>query len=303
MFADSVLIDDDVISMVRKCIPLAPLHNPGNLAGIEAAMAVLPNIHHVAVFDTAFHCTIPEHAFMYALPYEFYEKHRLRRYGFHGTSHRYVSSKACELLGIDIRKAKIITCHLGNGASVAAINGGISVDTSMGFTPLEGLMMGTRCGDIDPSIHKFLMQVEDFSIVELDNVLNKQSGLLGISGISSDIRDVQKAADEGNERARLAIHMFCYRIKKYVGAYAAAMGGIDILIFTAGIGENNPGIRAGVCNGLEFLGVKLDPEKNDCMGETRVISSDRSRVNVLSVLTDEELVIAFDTYEIASRCG
>jgi len=301
MFASSVLIDDAVISMIRKCIPLAPLHNPANLAGIEAAMWLLPDVPQVAVFDTAFHQTMPEYAFMYALPYEFYEKYQLRRYGFHGTSHRYVSLKACELIGLDMRRAKIITCHLGNGSSVAAIDRGKSVDTSMGFTPLEGLMMGTRCGDIDPSIHKFLMEAEGFNIGEVDNILNKQSGLLGVSGVGSDIRDVQKATGKGNKRARLAIRMFCYRIKKYIGAYAAAMGGVDVLVFTGGIGENNPRIRAEVCGRLKFMGVEIDHVRNRAIGETKVLSSDKSRVKVLAVVTDEEFVIASDTYEIITR--
>ena len=301
MFASSVLIDGEVISMIRKCIPLAPLHNPANLAGIEATIALLPDVPQVAVFDTAFHQTMPEFAFMYALPYELYEKHQLRRYGFHGTSHRYVSAKACEMLGLDMARMKIITCHLGNGSSVAAIDRGRSVDTSMGFTPLEGLIMGTRCGDLDPSVHKFLMETEGIGIVEVDNILNKQSGLLGISGVGSDIRDVQKATREGNRRARLAIRMFCYRIKKYIGAYAAAMGGLDVLIFTGGIGENNPRIRAEVCGRLKFMGIEIDHVSNRTTGETKVVSGDKSCVKVLAVLTDEEFVIASDTYEIITR--
>jgi acetate kinase len=301
MFANSVLIDESVISMIQTCIPLAPLHNPANLAGIEAAVAHLPNVPQVAVFDTAFHQTMPDYAYMYPLPYEFYEEYRLRRYGFHGTSHRYVSAKACEFLGVDIARMKMVTCHLGNGSSVAAVDGGRSVDTSMGFTPLEGLMMGTRCGDIDPSIHKFIIEKENIGIIEVDNILNKRSGLLGIGGVTSDIRDVLNAADAGNERARLALRMFCYRIKKYIGAYAAAMGGLDILVFTAGIGENNPPIRTDACAGLEFLGVKLDPARNEMKGMTGLISADNSRVKVLSVLTDEELVIASDTYKIVTN--
>ncbi len=301
MFADSVLIDDAVIAMIRQCIPLAPLHNPANLAGIEAAMSHLPNVPQVAVFDTAFHQTMPDYAYMYALPYEFYDEYRLRRYGFHGTSHRYVSARGCEFLGLDIGKVKLITCHLGNGSSAAAVDKGKSVDTSMGFTPLEGLMMGTRCGDIDPSIHKFIMKNENIDIIEMDNILNKRSGLLGISGVSSDIRDVLKAADEGQEHSILALKMFCYRIKKYIGAYAAAMGGLDLLIFTAGIGENCPSIRADSCAGLEFLGVKLDPERNEMKGTTGLLSTDDSRVKVMAVTTDEELVIASDTYEIVSK--
>jgi len=299
-FASSVLISDEVVETIRECIPLAPLHNPPNLAGIEATLNLLPGIPQVVVFDTAFHQTIPEHAYIYPLPYELYENHRVRRYGFHGTSHRYVSSKACEFLGLDITRTKIISCHLGNGSSIAAVAGGKSVDTSMGFTPLEGLMMGTRCGDIDPSIHKFISEAEDMSLVELDNLLNRESGFLGVSGVSSDIRDVHKAADEGNVRARLALRISNYRIRKYIGAYAAAMGGVDVVVFTAGIGENNPDIRAASCEGLEFLGVKLDPERNECTGEMNIISSDDSRVKVVVVPTDEELVIASDTYEIVS---
>ena len=300
-FASSVRISDEVVETIRECIPLAPLHNPPNLAGIEATLNLLPGVPQVAVFDTAFHQTIPEHAYIYPLPYELYENHRVRRYGFHGTSHRYVSSKACEFLGLDITRTKIITCHLGNGSSIAAVASGKSVDTSMGFTPLEGLMMGTRCGDIDPSIHKFISEAEDMSLVELDNLLNRESGFLGVSGVSSDIRDVHKAADEGNVRARLALRISNYRIRKYIGAYAAAMGGVDVIVFTAGIGENNPDIRAASCEGLEFLGVKLDQARNDCRGEMKIISSDDSRVKVVTVPTDEELVIASDTYKIVSE--
>jgi acetate kinase len=297
-FAASVLITEEVISTIRECIPLAPLHNPANLAGIEATRELLPDAPQVAVFDTAFHQTMPEHAFIYPLPYEFYETYRLRRYGFHGTSHRYVSSKACEFSGMDLGAAKIITCHLGNGSSIAAVDRGKSVDTSMGFTPLEGLMMGTRCGDIDPSIHRFLMEAEGLSIGELNGLLNRHSGLLGVSGISSDIRDVRKAAEEGSKQARIALDIYCYRIRKYIGAYAAAMGGVDVVVFTAGIGENNPDVRAESCRGLGFLGIEIDPERNACIGELRLISSDTGRVKVLTVPTDEELMIAADTYEI-----
>lgn len=299
-FASAVLIDDEVVATIRECILLAPLHNPPNLAGIEAALNLLPDVPQVAVFDTAFHQTMPAHAYIYPLPYELYETYRLRRYGFHGTSHRYVSRKGCEFLGLDLRVTKIITCHLGNGSSIAAVDGGKSVDTSMGFTPLEGLMMGTRCGDIDPSIHKFLIESEEMNITELDNLLNRQSGLLGVSGVSSDIRDVHKAAEGGNRKARLALDIFSYRIRKYIGAYAAAMGGVDVIVFTAGIGENNPDVRADSCRGLEFMSVEIDPERNDCSGELKTISSDASRVKVVTVPTDEELVIASDTYEIVS---
>jgi acetate kinase len=301
MFASSVVIDADVVAEIRKCITLAPLHNPANLAGIEATLAILPGTPQVAVFDTAFHHSMPEHAFMYPLPYEFYEKYRLRRYGFHGTSHRYVSGKACEMLGINIAEARIITCHLGNGSSIAAIRGGRSIDTSMGFTPLEGLMMGTRSGDVDPSIHKFLMENETLSISEIDNILNKHSGLLGVSGISSDIRDVHAAAENGDRRAKLAIDMFCYRAKKYIGAYAAALGGADVIVFTGGIGEHNPYIRSAICGGLQFMGVIIDEKRNDVRGRSDIISAEESKVKVMSVLTDEELVIASDTYEIVTR--
>jgi acetate kinase len=299
-FASSVLITDEVVSTIRECISLAPLHNPPNLAGIEATLKLLPHVPQVAVFDTAFHQTMPDYAYIYPLPYEMYEAYRLRRYGFHGTSHRYVHSRACEFLGIDPAEAKVITCHLGNGSSVAAIDGGKSVDTSMGFTPLEGLMMGTRCGDIDPSIHKFILEAEGMDLTSLDNLLNRQSGLLGVSGVSSDLRDVHNAAEEGNKRAKLALEMYTYRIRKYIGAYAAGMGGVDVIVFTAGIGENNPDIRAASCEGLEFLGAEIDAGRNDCRGEVRVISTDEGRVKVMTIPTDEEFVIASDTYEIVN---
>jgi acetate kinase len=297
-FASSVLITDEVVSTIRECIALAPLHNPANLAGIEATLKLLPDVPQVAVFDTSFHQTMPDYAYIYPLPYEYYKAYRIRRYGFHGTSHRYVHARACEYLGRDPSDVKVITCHLGNGSSIAAIDRGRSVDTSMGFTPLEGLMMGTRCGDIDPSIPKFILEAEGMDLIGLDNLLNRQSGLLGVSGVSSDIRDVHKASEVGNQRARLALAIFVYRVRKYIGAYAAAMGGLDAIVFTAGIGENNPDIRAASCEGLGFIGVEIDPARNDCMGELRLISTDSCRVKVLTIPTDEEYVIASDTYEI-----
>lgn len=299
-FTSSVLITDEVIEMIRECIPLAPLHNPANLAGIEAAMAAVPHVPMVAVFDTAFHQTMPDYSYMYALPYELYEKHRIRRYGFHGTSHRYVSDRAAKIVGRPKEKLKIITAHLGNGASMTAVKFGKSMDTTMGYTPLEGLYMGTRCGNLDPAIPLALQREMKLSFSEVDHLLNKKSGMLGVSGISSDMRDLEEAAEKGNKRAILALSMYAYMVKKYIGAYAAAMEGLDVLVFTAGIGENSWLIREKSCQGLEFLGIEIDRDKNKRMirGKEGSISTDESRVEVLVIPTNEELVIARDTRDI-----
>ncbi|MCL2072606.1 MAG: acetate kinase [Marinilabiliaceae bacterium] len=300
-FNSSVLITDEVIKKMEECIDLAPLHNPPNLKGIAAISGLLPKVPQVGVFDTAFHQTMPQYAYMYATPYSLYEKYGLRRYGFHGTSHRYVSQRACEILNVDFKTQKIITCHLGNGASIAAIKDGKSIDTSMGFTPIEGLMMGTRCGDLDVGAVTFLMDKENLGIGGISNLLNKTSGMLGISGISSDMRDIEAAMDKGDEKAKLGNTMFCYRIKKYIGAYSAALGGIDILVFTGGIGENADNIRKEVCEGLEYMGIYFDHSKNKGMrGKETDISADNSKVKVLIVPTNEELVIAQDTMMIVN---
>ncbi len=300
-FADSVKIDADVIAQIEEVSDLAPLHNPPNLAGIKECQKLLPDKPQVAVFDTAFHQTMPAAAYIYALPYEYYEKYGIRRYGFHGTSHKFVARRAAELLPKEKEESKIITCHLGNGASVAAVDGGKSVDTSMGLTPLEGLVMGTRCGDIDPAIVPFLQKREGLSPEEIDNVMNKESGLLGISGVSNDSRDISEAVEDGNERAKLAEDVFQYRVKKYIGAYAAAMGGLDAIVFTAGIGENASEIRAGILSELEFLGFELDEEENNKRGEELEISTSDSEVKVFVIPTNEELVIAKDTAAIVAE--
>ncbi len=301
-FSGSVLITDEVMEALRENIDLAPLHNPPNILGIEACQELMPNIPHVGVFDTAFHATIPDYAYMYALPYEYYEKYKIRRYGFHGTSHRYVSQRAAEIIGKPIEELKIITLHMGNGVSFAAVKNGKSVETTMGFTPLEGMVMGTRSGDIDPAIVIYLMEKEGLSTKEIYNILNKKSGLLGLSGISNDMRDVQKEKANGNKRARIAVGVFVHRAKKYIGAYAAIMGGLDALVFTAGIGENDRLIRRDVCKGLEFLGVEFDDEANNRVGaEEAIISKPSSRVKVLLVPTNEELMIARDTKEIVDN--
>lgn len=300
-FASSVLIDGDVMAALEDCIPLAPLHNPANITGIKACQAVMPSTPMVAVFDTAFHQTMPAKSYIYALPYEYYEQDKVRRYGFHGTSHRYVATRAAAILGKDIKDMKIITCHLGNGSSVAAIAGGKSLDTSMGFTPLAGLPMGTRVGDIDAGIMEYLMHKHNMGIEEMLDVLNKKSGVLGISGVSSDFRDIESAAAGGNKRASLALENFRYRVKKLVGGYAAAMGGVDAIVFTAGLGENDADTRMDVASGLEFMGVKMDAEANKTRGKETVISASDSKVAVLLVPTDEELVIAIDTAEIAGK--
>ena len=297
-FASSVLITDEVMAAIEECNPLAPLHNPANIIGIKACQALMPNTPMVAVFDTAFHQTMPPVAYTYALPYEYYEQDKVRRYGFHGTSHKYVSQRAAVMLGKPIEELKLISCHLGNGSSITAINGGKSVDTSMGFTPLAGLPMGTRCGDIDAGILEYLMNKHGYNIDEMLNILNKKSGVLGISGVSSDFRDLEDAAPKGNQRAQLALDSFDYNVKKLIGAYAAAMSGVDAIIFTAGVGENGPDTRANVVSGLEYMGVKLDAEKNNTRGKEVDVATDDSKVRVLVIPTNEELMIAMDTAAI-----
>ncbi|MGL4548726.1 acetate/propionate family kinase [Eubacterium aggregans] len=299
-FASSVIIYDEVIAKMEDCSELAPLHNPANLIGIRACQEVLPGIPMVGVFDTAFHQTMPLEAYVYPLPYEMYEKYRVRKYGFHGTSHRFVSTEAAKLLGEDIKNLKLISCHLGNGASIAAVRFGKSVDTSMGMTPLAGLMMGTRCGDIDPAIIFYLLE-QGFSREAIDKMLNNESGVLGISGISSDFRDVEVAANAGNERAIVAIKIFNYRVRTTIGAYVAAMDGVDGIIFTAGLGENSSTDRAEICNGLKYLGITLDKEKNSKRGEPMVITTPESRTKVMVIPTNEELMIARDTVELTSK--
>lgn len=304
-FADSALITPEVKKTIRECVDLAPLHNPANLTGIEACEQAMPNIPQVAVFDTAFHQTMPAHAFMYALPYEIYKQYGVRRYGFHGTSHQFVARRAAELMGKPIEELKIVTCHLGNGSSITAVDGGNSIDTSMGLTPLAGVPMGTRSGDIDPAIIKFLLEKEDEdahmdTIQDVDRILNKQSGVLGISGVSSDFRDLYDAADSGNERAQLALDMFIYSVKKFVGAYAAAMNGLDAIVFTAGVGENTPDVRLRVCNGLAFMGVEIDESLNDTREECDLATAS-SKVRVFNIPTNEELVIAQDTVRLANE--
>lgn len=295
MFSGSVLITQEVKDALKKCIELAPLHNPPNIIGIEATEKMLPNVPMVGVFDTAFHQTMPEKAFLYGLPYELYKKYGIRRYGFHGTSHKYVSLKAAKLLNKPVEELRIVTCHLGNGSSIAAVKSGNSIDTSMGFTPLEGLVMGTRCGDIDPAIVFFLMKKEGMEYEDVNNYLNKQSGVLGISGVSSDFRDIEEAAQSGDRRAELALDIFAYNAKKYIGSYAAAMGGIDAVVFTAGIGENSSSMRENICDGLEFLGITIDTEKNKTRGREIDISKPDSKVRVLVIPTNEELMIARET--------
>ena len=301
-FSASVLIDDDVKEKIRECYDIAPLHNPANMTGIEAITALMPGVPQVGVFDTAFHQTMPAKAFMYALPYKYYTEDGVRRYGFHGTSHRYVSGKVCEFLGVSPEGKKIITCHIGNGASMAAIVDGKCVDTSMGLTPVEGPMMGTRVGDVDPGALTYLMTKHGLSAAELQNIINKESGVLGVSGVSNDMREIEAAIAEGNERARLALDMYMLRITKYIGAYAAEMGGVDIIVFTGGVGENQAGLRADVCESLGFMGVEIDKKVNaGIRGVDAVISSVNSRVTVCVIPTDEELMIARDTMDIVSR--
>ncbi len=294
-FSGSVVIDEAVKEGMRECIPLAPLHNPANLIGIEACEKVMPKVPQVGVFDTAFHQTMPEEAFLYGIPYEYYEKYKIRRYGFHGTSHNYVSGKAAEMLGKPIEQLKIITCHLGNGSSVAAVKNGKVIDTTMGLTPLAGILMGTRSGDLDPAIVTFLMEKENLDIDGINEVLNKKSGVFGVSGVSSDFRDLDTASKEGNKRAQAALKMFSYGIKKYIGAYCAAMGGTDAVVFTAGVGENDGAMRAAIVDGLEFLGIKIDAEKNKLRGEAIDISAEGALVRTLVIPTDEEMMIATET--------
>lgn len=299
--SDSVLITDEVIEVIRECIPLGPLHNPAQLKGIEACKAVMNGVPMVAVFDTAFHQTLPKMAYLYALPYEYYEKYGIRKYGFHGTSHRFVSKRVAELVNKPIEKLNIITCHLGQGASLCAVKGGKSIDTSMGFTPLAGVPMGTRCGDIDPSIVTFLMKKENLTPDEMDKIMNKKSGKLGVSGISSDDRDIEAEIKNGNERAKLAIDTFAYQVIGYIGRFAAQMNGVDIITFAGGVGENGIEVRKQICDSLSFLGVNIDENKNNCRGKEVEITTPDSKVKVFVVPTNEELTIARDTMEIVNH--
>ena len=301
LFSGSVVITNEVKQALEQCTPLAPLHNPANLIGIAACEKAMPGVPEVAVFDTAFHQTMPALAYMYALPYELYEKYKIRRYGFHGTSHRYVSAKAAELLGRPLEELKLVTCHLGNGSSVTAVDHGKSVDTSMGFTPLEGVMMGTRCGSLDPAILTFLMHQGGLDADAIDRLMNKDSGLRGVSGVSSDFRDLSAAIEQGNKRAELAVDMFYYSVKKYIGAYAAAMGGLDAVVFTAGIGENNSDGRLQIVKGLEFMGIQIDQEKNSRRGVALDVSAQDASVRTLVIPTDEEMMIAMDTMELTRK--
>ncbi|HAL63117.1 MAG TPA: acetate kinase [Clostridiales bacterium] len=295
-FADSCIINDDVMKAIKDCIPLAPLHNPANIVGYEACKALMPNVPQVAVFDTAFHQTMPKKAYMYAIPYELYEKNKIRKYGFHGTSHKFVSKEAEEMMGR--KDLKLVTCHLGNGSSVSAVACGKCVDTSMGFTPLDGVIMGTRSGSIDPAVVTYLIDNCGMTAKEVDTMLNKKSGVLGVSGFSSDFRDLTDAANSGNERADLAVNMFYYSVKKLIGTYAAAMGGIDALVFTGGIGENDAAYRLAITEGLEFMGIKLDKEKNNVRGVKRDVSAEGASVRTLVIPTNEELMIALDTQRL-----
>lgn len=294
-FADSFIIDGKVKEALKKCIPLAPLHNPPNITGIEACEKIMPGIPQVAVFDTAFHQTMPPEAYMYALPYGLYEKYKIRKYGFHGTSHKYVAGEAAKMLGRPLEELKLITCHLGNGSSVAAVKCGKCVDTSMGFTPLDGVVMGTRSGSMDPAVVTFLMESEHMNPTEMNTFMNKKCGVLGVSGVSSDFRDLTTAAQDGNEHAQLALDMFYYSVKKYIGAYAVAMGGVDAVVFTAGVGENDAPARARIIEGLEFMGIKADPEKNAKRGVQIDVSTEDAAVKTLVIPTNEELMIALDT--------
>lgn len=301
-FSESVILNKEALDAITACNDLAPLHNPANLKGVAAVSALLPGLPQVGVFDTAFHQTMPDYAYMYAIPYELYEKYGIRRYGFHGTSHRYVSKRVCEFLGIQPEGTRIITCHVGNGGSVSAIKDGKCIDTSMGLTPLEGLMMGTRSGDIDAGAVTFIMEKEGLNATGVSNLLNKKSGLLGVSGVSSDMREIQAAVDAGNEKANLAQTMYYYRIKKYIGTYAAALGGVDVIVFTGGVGENKDDSRERACEGLEFMGVKLDKELNKTIhGEEAVISTPDSKVKVVVIPTNEELMIATDTMTLLQK--
>lgn len=303
-FQGSCYLDDETIKGIEDCSDLAPLHNPANLKGIYAMRNLLPKVQQVGVFDTSFHQTMPDYSFMYALPYSLYKKYGIRRYGFHGTSHSYVSRRACEILGLDYSTPKIITCHLGNGASITAIRHGKSMDTSMGLTPVEGLIMGTRSGDVDAGVLTLIMEKEEIDYSSLNTLLNKHSGVLGISGISSDMREIESAATEGDDRSNLAIRMYNYRVKKYIGAYAAAMGGVDLLIFTGGVGENGCDARENICKGLDFIGIDFDKQKNnEARGKEMIISKNKSKVTVMVVPTNEELVIATETCDIVEHRG
>ncbi|OWZ84901.1 acetate/propionate family kinase [Natranaerobius trueperi] len=298
-FSESVVINDEVMSALDRCISLAPLHNPPNIYGIEAAKENVPGVTQVAVFDTAFHQSMPKKSYLYGLPYEYYEKHSIRRYGFHGTSHKYVANRAAEMLGKPLNELKLITCHLGNGASVAAIDKGESVDTSMGLTPLEGLVMGTRSGSLDPAIIKYLMDKEDLTIEEVDTILNKKSGVLGLSEVSNDFRDIEKATEDGNEKAKTALDVFYYNVRKYVGSYLATLNGADAVIFTAGLGENSPGVREAVTEDMSYAGIELDKEKNQVRGKETDVSKDNASCKVLVIPTNEELMIARETKALA----
>ncbi len=300
-FKGSALINKATKDEIQACAMMAPLHNPANLLGITVCEELMPNVPQVAVFDTAFHQTMPEYVYLYALPYEIYTKYRLRKYGFHGTSHKYVAEKAAEAMGKDIKDLRIVTCHLGNGASVTAVNKGKSMDTSMGYTPMEGLAMGTRVGDVDPAVVPFLMKHENLSAQGVEDLMNKKSGVLGLSGVSSDFRDIEDAAAAGNDRAQLALDVFAYKVKKYIGSFVAVMGGVDAIVFTAGLGENAIGMRAKICEGLEFLGTKIDAERNNVRGKLREISEEGSKVKLFLIPTNEELVIARDTKEICEK--
>ena len=297
-FVCSQLITDQVVAQLEKCSVFAPLHNPANILGIKAVSAVLPTVPQVGVFDTAFHQTMPAYAYMYALPYEYYDKYRIRRYGFHGTSHKYVSAKGAKFAGLDLNYSKIITCHLGNGSSIAAVVNGKSIDTTMGFTPLEGLIMGTRCGNVDPDVVTYIQEKEGLSPAEMSKVLNKKSGFIGLSGVSSDARDLNEAANEGNAKAKLTLKKLTYDITKFIGAYAAAMNGVDLIVFTGGIGENNSRLRRRVCENLTYLGVKFDYDANIVRGEDAMLALPDSKVKVALITTNEELMIARDTMEI-----
>ena len=301
-FSESVVITDEVVENVKKCIDLAPLHNPSTLKGVAAVTELIPGVPQVGVFDTAFPQTMPQRAFMYALPYEYYEKYGVRRYGFHGTSHRFVSKRACEFLGIDYNKARIITAHIGNGASMCAIKDGKCIDTSMGLTPTEGLMMGTRVGDVDPGALVFIGEKEGLSMAQLSEVINKKSGVLGVSGVSSDMREIEDAIAQGNERAKLALEMYDYRIKKYVGAFTAVMGGLDVLVFTGGVGENQTTTREYVCEDMQYMGIEIDKTLNAKIhGDEALLSTKESKVKVVVIPTDEELMIALDTVALTSK--
>ncbi len=300
-FAESALITESVLEALEECVEIAPLHNPPNLLGIAACRELMPETPMVAVFDTAFHQTMPPESYIYAIPYEYYEKYKIRRYGFHGTSHKYVAERAADMMGKPLDTLKLITCHLGNGASVTAIKNGKVVDTSMGFTPLEGLVMGTRSGDIDPAIVTYIREKENLAPGEANNILNKKSGVLGVSGVSSDFRDIEAAVEKGNERAALALRMFSHKVKFYIGAYIAELNGVDGIVFTAGVGENDIGMREIICDDMENLGINLDPVANKVRGQETIISSDDSKVKIMLIPTNEELMIARDTFEIAKK--